>query len=295
MNFILIVDDSAMDRQVAGSLLEKTGRYQVEFAADGLEALEHLERHVPLAVITDLQMPGMDGLQLVQAVHRGYANVPVILMTAFGSEEIALEALIQGAVDYVPKSRMVAQLTGAVDSALAAATSVRPTERMLPFVTSVNYAWQLPNDLSLIAEFSAHVQAKAGELMPLNQCERARLAKAVKEALHNAMVHGNLELTRDQADAAGAELADFVRERSQQRPYCDRQVTAHLEVKSTEARITIRDAGPGFDHRSLPDIHASPGFLADGSDHGLVVMRMFVDEVHFNSAGNEVTLLKRSS
>jgi CheY-like chemotaxis protein len=119
MNYLLVVDDSPLDRQLAKSLLERRLNYRIEFASTGWEALEHIESQLPLVVITDLQMPEMDGLKLTETIHRHYKTVPVILMTAHGSEEIAAEALLRGAADYIPKSQLAKELYHAVESVLA--------------------------------------------------------------------------------------------------------------------------------------------------------------------------------
>ena len=104
MSHLLIVEDSLVDSRLAAELLRP--KYSVEYASNGLEALESMEARIPLAVITDLRMPEMDGMQLVKAVRRRFATVPVVLMTAHGSEEIALRALMAGAADYIPKSKL---------------------------------------------------------------------------------------------------------------------------------------------------------------------------------------------
>ncbi len=87
MNYILVVDDSLVDRRVAGQLLEGHPEYHVEYAADGTEALELLEARLPLTVVTDLQMPEIDGMQLIEGVRRRFPSVPVIVMTAYGSPD----------------------------------------------------------------------------------------------------------------------------------------------------------------------------------------------------------------
>src|SRR5262249_1712877 len=110
MHHILVVDDNPIDRELARSVLEKRVGFHVEFAANGIEAVEHLEATTPLAIVTDLQMPEMDGLALVRAVHRRFPTIPVVLMTAHGSEQLAVEALVAGAADYVPKQRLAIDL-----------------------------------------------------------------------------------------------------------------------------------------------------------------------------------------
>src|SRR5262245_65676672 len=83
---VLVVDDSAMDRLLASSLIENLGGWSVLSAENGAEALATLERQRPDLVLTDLLMPGMDGLELVQAIRTNHPLVPVILMTGRSEE-----------------------------------------------------------------------------------------------------------------------------------------------------------------------------------------------------------------
>ncbi len=115
MAMVLIVDDSPIDRRLAKGLLEKRSDLAFLFAADGKEALDQIEKSQPDLVVTDLQMPEMNGLELVRAVRARFPLVPVILMTAQGSEDIAVQALCSGAASYVPKSRLARELLNTVD------------------------------------------------------------------------------------------------------------------------------------------------------------------------------------
>src|SRR5882762_2619217 len=103
MSRVLVVEDSKTQAQQIKLLLEDAS-YEVEIAQHGLEAMAALRRAVPDIVLTDLEMPQMNGLELVEAVRRDFAWVPVVLMTAHGSEEIAALALRKGAASYVPKA-----------------------------------------------------------------------------------------------------------------------------------------------------------------------------------------------
>src|SRR3989442_13007436 len=66
MHTVLVVDDSSMDRQLTGGIIRKIGGWTATFANDGREALAAIERATPDIVLTDLQMPEMDGLELVE-------------------------------------------------------------------------------------------------------------------------------------------------------------------------------------------------------------------------------------
>ena len=117
MTTALVVDDSAMDRRLIGGLLKRAG-YEVLYAENGRHALELLAEKLPDIVATDLQMPELDGLELVAAIRQQFPSVPVLLMTAHGSEEIAVKALQKGAASYVPKRQLAKELVGTIQNIL---------------------------------------------------------------------------------------------------------------------------------------------------------------------------------
>jgi DNA-binding NtrC family response regulator len=99
---ILVVDDEVNARTALAELLREEG-YAVETAADGFKALPKLEELEPDLVLTDLKMPGLDGLELMQKVRERDPECVVVLMTAFGAVETAVKAMRQGASDYITK------------------------------------------------------------------------------------------------------------------------------------------------------------------------------------------------
>jgi len=100
---ILVVDDDALVRDVVQKGLSRMGGYDAEVAQSGLEAIEKMEKDVFDLVLTDLKMPGMDGLELLKIIKGTRPEVMVILMTAYGSIETAVEAMKMGADDYITK------------------------------------------------------------------------------------------------------------------------------------------------------------------------------------------------
>ena len=99
---ILVVDDEVNARNALGELLRDDG-YTVESAADGFKALGKVADFAPDLVLTDLKMPGMDGIQLLGRIHEQDPDLPVIVMTAFGEVETAVGAMRAGARDYLSK------------------------------------------------------------------------------------------------------------------------------------------------------------------------------------------------
>src|ERR1051325_5571962 len=99
---VLLVDDDVAVRTVLAALLEQAG-ITSEQAASGEEALTKLSSGRVDVMITDLRMPGLDGMELLARVVQGFPEVPVIVLTAHGSVSVAVEAMRRGATDFVEK------------------------------------------------------------------------------------------------------------------------------------------------------------------------------------------------
>ena len=102
MNRVLVVDDEINMQVVLRAMLKKEG-YEVLTARDGLEALKILAGTEVDVVVTDLKMPRLDGMGLLERVMEEYPSTPVIMITAHGTVATAVDALKKGAFDYVTK------------------------------------------------------------------------------------------------------------------------------------------------------------------------------------------------
>lgn len=291
MAVVLVVDDSSKDRKLVGQLLESTGDFRAQFARCGEQALTQLKEQVPDIVLTDLSIPDMEGLAFLAQIKSQYPLLPVVLMTSKGREEIALRALRQGAASYVPKQLLNSALTMTLRDVLAAACRDGGNLRLMHCLTKDECAFTLPNDPQLIPPLVAYLQHRVIEIGMTEESERMRVAVGLEEALVNALYHGNLELSSDLRDEAPERYEEIVKQRQQQKPYCDRHL--HVEAKLSRQSLTfiIRDEGPGFDPHGLPDPTA-PANLERVSGRGVFLMRTFMDEVSYNASGNEVTLVK---
>jgi DNA-binding NtrC family response regulator len=100
---ILVVDDEVPVREMVKKGLTQMGRFSVEDAQNGLEAIEKIEKDIFDLVLTDLMMPEMNGMELLKTIKGTRPEVMVIMMTAYGSIETAVEAMKIGANDYITK------------------------------------------------------------------------------------------------------------------------------------------------------------------------------------------------
>lgn len=117
---ILVVDDKAIMRDSVGATLQRAG-FSVVSAGDGEAALRVIARHRPDVAVTDLRMPAMDGLELLQKIRAINERMPVVLMTAYGTVDDAVRAMKDGAFDFIQKpfdrDQLVATMRRAADHA----------------------------------------------------------------------------------------------------------------------------------------------------------------------------------
>lgn len=295
MTTILVVDDSALDRRkVEGLLRQQDGRGELTilFAGHGREALERMSERLPDLMLTDLQMPEMDGLTLVEESRARYPAVPVILMTGSGSEEIAVAALKAGAAGYVPKRNLARDLAETVDGILALTDAARARQRVLDCLVRAESYFVLDNDTSLIPALVSNLQEQMRRTNFGDEGAQMRVGVAVREALSNAIEHGNLEAPSTLKDADHAAFHRLVEERRSQPPYRERRTHVTVRESADELVVIVRDEGRGFSPDDLPDPTA-PENMERAHGRGLLLIRTFVDEVTHNAAGNEITLVKR--
>lgn len=293
MSRVLIVDDSKVDRELIGGLLEQDPDLEVSYSSDGAAALALLSEVLPDLIVTDLVMPGKDGLDLVVELKESHPFVPVILVTSKGNEEIAVRALQLGAASYVPKRTLAADLLETVATALSAAAQRRGRSELMKSMRSCDTVFELGNQRSLFPPLISYLQEGLVALGTLDEGEQTRLGVALEEALVNAAEHGNLELDSAlrQDDREG--YLALLQKRLTESPYRDRRIRVVGCLTPEEARFEVTDEGAGFDWRALPD-PTDPANLLKVSGRGVMLMRTFMDDVVFSEVGNQVTLVKRA-
>ncbi len=289
MPSVLVVDDTAVDRRLAGGLLEKNSAIEVRYAENGRKALDEVDRELPDLILTDLQMPEVDGLELVTNVSKKFPDIPVVLMTAHGSEVIAAQALANGAASYVAKDDLADALVDTVMHILAMSESDSRYRKLIECSTKTEFEFLLENDPHLIPPLVDLVQQIINSMRLFDASVRVRLGVALEQAVHNSMVRGNLDINRDDSEFSDRHL---IQERMNQDPYQQRRVKTNISVNRTEVRFVVEDEGDGFDLSTVPQ-SGDPQALKYGIGRGLVLMTTFMDEVIFEKNGRVVTMIKK--
>ena len=285
---ILVVDDSPPDRTLIAGLLSVRSDWTIESAADGVQAVQVIGSFDPDLIVTDLQMPEMDGLQLVQHVRDHRPDIPVVLTTSVGSEQITIDALRAGATSFSPKSVLATDLVPKVGEVLELSQRMRyaHTVRIEPAPKQV--AFVLENDLSLAAPAIEHLQ---NSLPDWSSRDRLQIGMALDEALVNAMHHGNLEVDSSLKEGNSDLYYETVRQRRQEEPYRSRRVRVEAEFSPQHICVQISDEGPGFNPRDVPD-PCDEANLHRVCGRGLFLIRSFMDQIAHNLAGNQITMTR---
>jgi len=292
MPTILIVDDDDVDRELAGRCLREVEDLELLYADNGEGALEAFADTAPDLVLTDLRMPGMDGLKLVQQLHDDHPLIPVLLMTSFGNEKIAVRALKAGATSYVPKDDLETDLLDTVEQVLEMVDARRSQTTVLGYLKRREMRFELENDLKLISPLAGYVQESLERLGFGTDSVRTQIGMSLMEALSNAIIHGNLEVGSELRVSGTRPYYALIEQRRHEEPYSSRLVRCVARESPDQVEYTILDEGPGFDHASLPD-PTSPEGVVRAQGRGLMLIQMFMDEVEYNDRGNQIVIRKR--
>jgi CheY-like chemotaxis protein len=295
MPSVLIVDDSDVDRRLAGGLLNKSGRFEVQYACDGSEALAILNKSRPSIVLTDLHMPGRGGLMLVEACRMHHENLPVVLMTGQGSENLAVEALKAGAAGYVAKEALAERLVDTLDDVLSHVEQDQSARRLISRLVESEFFFELDNDPELVQPLVEMAQQMLGGIGICNTVDCMRVGVALREVTLVSMICGNLDLP-PQALAGiedpTLEEIQLIARRRQESPYRERKLQVEFHFATSAARLTLRHQGqPLWDERMLQPLLDEQ--LDDPSMRAAVLMQSFCDAAKINPDGKEVTLIKR--
>lgn len=284
---ILLVDDSAVDRLFIERVLKAQENFEIDTAEDGVIAIEKMQVKVPDLVVTDMQMPNMDGLQLVEQIRAHYPYVPVILVTGEGSEELASLALQRGAAGYVPKSHCGELLRGTIEHVVELTRSESSFKRLIDSTTLCQFEYLLENDVTLISPMLELAQRMCAGLKMCDETGCVQIGVALEHAILNAIYHGNLEIGTESTGNAS-----LIEQRLRESPYMKRRVHVEIRITRDEAQFLVRDEGRGFNVKDVATSGRKKA-LTGQAGRGLFLMWAFMDSVTFDRTGKTVVMVKR--
>ncbi|MEZ0228565.1 MAG: response regulator [Planctomycetota bacterium] len=289
---ILLVEDEANVLKMLERFLAPS--YRCLAATNGKDALDMIkaERDVDV-VVTDVRMPGMDGIQLIRAIRRMRPHLPAIAMTAHGSEETAVEALRAGATNYLRKPFKTQEFLGVVRKCIELAQARRGKTVSLGYLKESTKTFEIPARLELARAILPHLTDGLSDLGIVEAQDLLNLDVALEEALSNAVIHGSLQLTdeyvKNRQDREAFEEA-YATRRADPR-FAGKTVHVSVRITPTEATFTVEDKGAGFDPTALAAVQTS---IQGVQGRGLMLIRLFMDEIAHESGGRRLRMVKRA-
>jgi CheY-like chemotaxis protein/anti-sigma regulatory factor (Ser/Thr protein kinase) len=286
---VLVVDDQEALRSLLARLLEREGFDPVQ-AEDGAHAVELYRSESPLVVVSDIMMPRMDGLALLNEIRRIDRNATVILMTGQGNEDVLLKALRGGASNFFKKPfnvrELIEEIRKVVDFRLEAARS----SLFSPLLVEETKRFVMPRADSPFFPIINQITLQLPCLLPPEDILNLKIG--IEEVITNAIEHGNLGISFEEKNKAIQEgrLAELIADKGRESDAAGRVVQISSRLTSDIFEIQIRDDGRGFDWRTLPAVE--PENLLAFNGRGIFLTKIYFDEVTYNDAGNEVTLRK---
>jgi DNA-binding response OmpR family regulator len=290
---VLIVDDEEPIRNMLAMFVTGEGFLPLP-AGDGEEGLALFRQERPTIVITDVRMPRMDGLTLVQHLKEEAPETYVVLITGHGDEAVAIAALRAGAADYLKKPLDLDALEAVLKKFAQAISARGKIVEDLRALSSLQLTATMVSDPYRVPGVVAYLLYGLQE--SLRKSELADLQLVLSELLLNAIEHGNLEISGDEKRQALMEdqFAALVQARRSHPVWGQRRVEIELSVAqgAGEFSCCIRDEGNGFDWRALPQ-EIKPEHLVLPHGRGVLLSRLMVDRLEYNEKGNAVTLVKQ--
>jgi DNA-binding NtrC family response regulator len=193
---ILIVDDEANARAALSEILREDG-YSTETAADGFKALGKLEEFQPDVVLTDLKMPGLDGIGLMEKAQATHSEATFVVMTAFGSISSAVEAVKKGAYNYLTKPLDFSVLAVVVERAVERSRLLQENSRLRDRLRERNaFGHVIGSHASMIKLIRMIEQVAPSRASVLIQGETGTGKELVAEMIHRASPRAKAPLVR---------------------------------------------------------------------------------------------------
>ncbi len=294
---ILLIDDDPAVLDMVHSALAHYGM-EVHAYPDPAQALELMQN--PAApqfdlVISDINMEGLDGFDVIHKVKAMQPRLPVVLMTGQGSVDYAIRAMRMGASNLFMKPIAIRDLVQSVFHLVDLHREYRLADDGLRGLVNERRHFLFRSDELDVPSLVRHLTDR---LVPMGFASMSNLdviAMAFHEALVNAMEHGNLELDSTLKGDLLEQEDPYVRLRQKRMAdpdYSGRLIEVRLAMDTERFELEISDEGKGFDASRMKPMSGDSD-MAPHCGRGLPLIMLVMDEVHFNEKGNQIRLVLR--
>jgi len=290
---ILIVEDDYGSREFLYNLIRLEG-FDVEMAVNGEEGIEKHSSYQPDLIICDIQMPKMDGLEMLSQLRKEKHDTFFIITTAFGSEDYAIEALRLGANNYLKKPIDKKSLIGLIkkyQSIIEHRLLTKKAEgKVIEKILKIVFSTHIDHVSTIVSQLLSEIS------VPFTDSERTNIELGLDELITNSIEHGNLDISfEEKVSAADSNsLSELYKIKMNYEDFAQRKITVDFIQKDGYCEWIITDEGKGFDWKSIPDpTHGAQ--LMELNGRGIFITNFLFDQMEYLGKGNSVRVRKNHS
>jgi YesN/AraC family two-component response regulator len=287
---VLIVEDDYPSREYLINLIGLEG-YDFKAAENGKEGLEIYKNYDPDVIISDIQMPYMDGLELLSTIRKDKSDTIFIITTAFGSEDYAIEALRRGANNYLKKPIRKNSLLSLLEKYKSLVESHKLAEKAQGRIVKKDILLEFDTNISHIPAIISQLISEMN--VELDDSEITNIELGLDELITNALEHGNLGISFDEKVEASNNntMQELYVEKMKNEEYANRKLRVYYKLRPEYCEWLIEDEGKGFDWRLIPDPTQSAQ-LMELNGRGIFITHFLFDEMEYLGKGNKVRVRK---
>lgn len=299
LNRFLFIDDDENMIILFKTLLIKyvpQNNYQIDLAFSAEDALEKYRNNKYDIVFTDLQMPQKNGFELIKDIKVINPAAFVVVITGYGSEDIAVESLKQGAISYLKKPVRIEDLKECISrienlNKLSQKSILSSSRNYDQYIDRSIINYKLPNIIYYeLTDFINSVLFPYEAILS----NIVNIKMGLFEILVNAIEHGNLGITSEQKEylLSSSKWEDEFRILIQSPLARQTFITVEITLEKNQLSITVEDQGNGFDVSRVSEKleNAQPSTSLSG--RGIIMTKYYFDRVVYNNKGNSVTITK---
>lgn len=287
---VLVVEDDFASRELLRIAITKDG-YECFVAEDGENGLNSFNVNNPDVVISDVRMPKMDGISLLEKLRKISKDCIIIIVTGHGNEELALQALQLGANNYIKKPIDLRDLKAQLLRYKNFIESKALESNIADFVVERDIELVIDSEISLAPSTAKYLMQKTDT--SFTETEKLGMELGLSELITNAIEHGNLNISFEEKNFAlnNNTLQDLYDSRSNQEELRNRKVKISFNKNDLNCEWIIEDEGNGFNYQSYP-IHIGNTLQNELHGRGIFISRMQFDEFEYIGKGNIVKVKK---
>ncbi|HOS84947.1 MAG TPA: response regulator [Bacteroidales bacterium] len=287
---VLIVEDDAVSRELLRVIIQKEG-YEFRTADDGMAGFEIFNEFIPDIVVTDIRMPRLDGIELLKKIRMVARDVIVIIVTAHGNENIALEALHLGANNYLKKPINLEELKILLSRYFSLYKTKTVRKDITALVTTQNIDLVVDSDLDLIPSVAEYLVNQVRHIYSSTDLISVELG--LSELLLNAIEHGSFNITGDEKEEAlkNNTLVDLYNQRKEDESCKSKKISIQFNRNKSYCEWIISDEGNGFDYTYMPSPFTDR-LVTNLHGRGVFISKLQFDSIEYIGKGNSVKARK---